>query len=104
MRPAFLTAARHLQFGREAAIEGNDQEAVREYNKALQLLRTLPPERTRDILLAHTHLAYYQTLVLGGREVAQEHLHLGISYARSTRDPLARAIAQECLGGLDVNL
>ena len=31
-----------------------------------------------------------------------EHLHLGISYARSTRDPLARAIAEECLSGLDV--
>ncbi|PYE55918.1 hypothetical protein [Deinococcus yavapaiensis] len=102
MRPAYLTAARHLQKGREAAIEGNDQEAVQEYNKALQLLRTLPPERTRDILLAHTHLAYYQTLAIENRFVAGEHLHLGVSYARSTRDPLARAIAQECIAGLDV--
>lgn len=104
MRPAYLTAARALQKGREAAIEGNDQEAVREYNGALQLLRTLPPERTRDVLLAHTHLAYYQTLAFENRDVAQEHLHLGISYARSTRDPLARAIAEECLTGLDIAL
>ncbi|ADV66586.1 hypothetical protein [Deinococcus maricopensis] len=109
MRPAFLTAARHLQRGRDAAVEGFDQEAVREYNHALQLLRSLPPERTRDVLLAHTHLAYYQTLAPASRrgdahQVAQEHLHLGISYARSTRDPLARAIAEECLSGLDVVL
>ena len=104
MRPAYLTAARHRPRGRESAVEGYDQDAIREYNRALQLLRTLPPERTRDVLLAHTHLAYYQTLALENRNVAQEHLHLGISYARSTRDALARAIAEECLTGLDVAL
>lgn len=104
MRPAYLTAARQLQRGREAALEGDDAAAVREYAAALNLLGTLPPERTRDVLLAHTHLAYYQTLMLGGRSAAQEHLHLGISYARSTRDPLARAIAEECLSGLEVTL
>ena len=104
MRPAYLTAARHLQRGREAAVEGDDQLAVREYTDALHLLRALPPERTRDVLLAHTHLAYYQTLALTARTPAQEHLHLGISYARTTRDPLARAIAEECLSGLEVTL
>jgi hypothetical protein len=102
VRPAFLTAARALQLGREAALLGDEQRAVEEYQSALDLLRTLPPERTRDTLLAHAHLAAYQTLSLAGREDAQNHLHLGISYARSTRDPLARAIAEECLSGLDV--
>ncbi|WP_407541252.1 hypothetical protein Q0M94_07690 [Deinococcus radiomollis] len=108
MRPAYLTAARALQLGREAALLGDHQRAVQEYQGALDLLRTLPPERTRDTLLAHAHLAAYQTLSLAqalslaGRQDAQNHLHLGISYARSTRDPLARAIAEECLSGLDV--
>ena len=108
MRPAYLTAARALQLGREAALLGSHRAAVQEYQDALDLLRTLPPERTRDTLLAHAHLAMYQTLALdqprslAGWPEAQEHLHLGISYARSTRDPLARAIAEECLSGLDV--
>ncbi|MBB6099511.1 hypothetical protein HNR42_002961 [Deinobacterium chartae] len=104
MRPAYLTAAQHLKRGRDLAISGESQRALQEYNRALQLLKTLPPERTRDVLLAHTHLAYYQTLAIDNRDVALESLHLGISYARSTRDPLARAIAEECLSGLDIAL
>lgn len=103
MRPAYLSAARALQLGREWALEGDQRRALGAYGEALSLLRALPPERTRDVLLAHTHLAFYQTLVLGGSD-PQEHLHLGVSYARSTRDPLARAIAEECLSGLDVAL
>ncbi|MFC4426936.1 hypothetical protein [Deinococcus navajonensis] len=103
MRPAYLSAARALQLGREWAVEGDQRRALDAYSEALSLLRALPPERTRDVLLAHTHLAFYQTLVLGGGD-PQEHLHLGVSYARSTRDPLARAIAEECLSGLEVAL
>lgn len=104
MRPAYLTAARNLQLGREWAVEGDQERATDAYEEALSILRALPPERTRDVLLAHTHLAYYQTLALMGVEAGQEHLHHGVSYARSTRDPLARAIAEECLSGLDAVL
>lgn len=102
MRPAFLTAARDLQMGREWALEGEKEQALGAYHKALDILRVLPPERTRDILLAHTHLAFYQTLSLDDAKTGQQHLHLGVSYARTTKDPLARAIAEECLSGLDV--
>lgn len=101
MRPAYLTAARDLQLGREWAVEGEQRRALNAYQDALELLRTLPPERTRDVLLAHVHLAFYQTLTLVDPRSGQEHLHLGVSYARTTRDPLARAIAEECLSGLD---
>ncbi|MFC3831515.1 MULTISPECIES: hypothetical protein [Deinococcus] len=102
MRSAYLTAARALQLGREWAVEGDQRRALDAYEEALSLLRVLPPERTRDVLLAHTHLAFYQTLELVGSRGGQHHLHLGVSYARATRDPLARAIAEECLSGLDV--
>ncbi|MFB9992893.1 hypothetical protein ACFFLM_13040 [Deinococcus oregonensis] len=104
MRPAYLTAARNLQLGREWAVEGDQARALEAYEDALTILTALPPERTRDVLLAHTHLAFYQTLALAGADAGQQHLHLGVSYARSTRDPLARAIAEECLSGLDVVL
>ncbi len=102
MRSAYLTAARSLQLGREWAVAGDQPQALEAYQEALSLLRTLPPRHTRDVLLAHTHLAFYQTLALVGSPGGQNHLHLGVSYARSTRDPLARAIAEECLSGLDV--
>lgn len=102
MRPDFLTAARDLQLGREWAVEGEKEQALQAYQAALDILRVLPPEKTRDILLAHTHLAFYQTLSLADAKAGQEHLHLGVSYARTTKDPLARAIAEECLSGLEV--
>ncbi|UBV42896.1 hypothetical protein LAJ19_01305 [Deinococcus taeanensis] len=102
MRSAYLSAARALQLGRDSAVEGDQDRALRLYGEALDLLAVLPPERTRDVLLAHTHLAFYQTLELLGGQGSQRHLQLGVSYARSTRDPLARAIAEECLSGLDV--
>ena len=105
MRPAYLSAARHLQLGREYAVGGDARRALTAYHSALDLLRALPPERTRDVLLAHTHLAFYQTLELSGdSKGGQTHLQLGVSYARTTRDPLARAIAEECLSGLDTVL
>lgn len=104
MQPNYLAAARFLQQGREHAIEGEQHRALAAYNQALTLLRTLPPKRTRDVLLAHCYLAYYQTMGLNNPQAAQEHLRLGISYARSTRDPLARAIAEECLSGLEIVL
>lgn len=104
MRPAYLTAARDLQLGREWALEGEQRKALSAYQDALELLRTLPPERTRDVLIAHVHLAFFQTLTLVDPHAGQEHLHLGVSYARTTRDPLARAIAEECLSGLEAVL
>ncbi|MBZ9715168.1 MULTISPECIES: hypothetical protein [Deinococcus] len=104
MRSAYLTAARALQLGREGAVEGDQARALRLYSEALDILTVLPPERTRDVLLAHTHLAFYQTLELLGGKDGQRHLQLGVSYARTTRDPLARAIAEECLSGLELAL
>ncbi|AZI41373.1 hypothetical protein EHF33_00245 [Deinococcus psychrotolerans] len=104
MRPAYLSAARSLQLGREAAIESDSKAALELLSEALGTLRVLPPERTRDVLLSHVHLAFFQTLAIIGADAADEHLHLGVSYARSTRDPLARAIAQECLSGMEAVL
>lgn len=104
MRQAYYAIAMNLKTGREHALSGGADAAVREFQAAIKSLRALPPERTRDVLLAHAYLARYQTLALADRNVALESLHLGVSYARSTRDPLARAIAEECLSGLDVAL
>ncbi|HWG85176.1 MAG TPA: hypothetical protein VNT60_06840 [Deinococcales bacterium] len=100
MRPVYYTVAVNLKTGREHAISGDEKAALAQFDEAIAALRDVPPERTRDVLLAHAYLARYQTLALRDRNVALESLHLGVSYARSTRDPLARAIAEECLSGL----
>ena len=104
MRPVYYTIAMHLKTGRELAVAGDADGALAEFHQAVRALRALPPERTRDVLLAHAYLARYQTLTLANREAALENLNLGVSYARSTRDPLARAIAEECLAGLEASL
>ncbi len=99
---AYYASVKHLAAARERALLGHTDAALRDFQKALRRLQALPPERTRDILLAHAHLGRYQTLVLSGRRGGIEHLDLGVSYARSTRDPLARALAEECLRHFEV--
>ncbi len=94
-----VAASRMLREGQAQALSGKTQQASASYRRALGLLRDLPPDRLRDVLLAYLYLAEYQTLGLAGHE-AEDCLVLGVSYARTTRDPLARAIAEECLSGL----
>ncbi len=108
MRNIFYSIALNLKLGREKAVAGDKPGALYEFNNAIYGLKEFPPERTRDVLLAHSYLAKYQTLLLEDRtkenKLALESLHLGVSYARSTKDPIARAIAEECISGLDVSL
>ncbi len=106
MRNVFYQIALTLKTGRERALEGDKGGAIQSFDRCIRDLKELPPERTRDVLLAHSYLAKYQTMALEDKNAkrAQESLHYGVSYARSTRDPLARAIAEECLSGLDIAL
>jgi hypothetical protein len=108
MRPVFYNVALHIKAAREHAVARDPQAAIKEFDTAIHKLRELPPERVRDVLLAHAMLGKYQTLTLEkdkqSQKLALESLHVGVSYARSTRDPLARAIAEECLAGLDATL
>ncbi len=90
-------AARALQDGREAAQAGEVRLALNMIEQALDMLEVLAPHRERDILLAQAHLGSYQLLTVLGKPQAAQHLRRGVSYARTTRDPLARELAQECL-------
>jgi hypothetical protein len=101
MRSAYYQIAMTLKTGREAALHHDRNAAIQAFDKCIRELKEFPPERTRDVLLAHSYLNKYQTLAFEGRESkrAVESLHWGVSYARSTKDPVARAIAEECLMG-----
>jgi hypothetical protein len=102
MRSVYYQIAKNLKLGREKALEGDKHAAVQAFDLCLGELRFLPPEHTRDVLLAHSYLNKYQTLALENKDSkrALESLQRGVSYARSSRDPVARAIAEECLGGV----
>jgi hypothetical protein len=102
MRQVYYTIAINLKNGREKALEGDSDGALAEFASALAALHQLPPERTRDVLMAHAYLNRYQMLALENKSAALESLNVGVSYARSTRDPIARALAEECIAGLDV--
>ncbi len=99
-RPQFDTAKQNIQTGRQHAQQGNNQQAQQEFNNAIFTLRQLPPERNRDVLLAQALLQRFKTLVPQNQQANNEALqvlNLGVSYARSTRDPQARQLAEECL-------
>jgi hypothetical protein len=104
MRQVYYSIAMHLKTGRERALEGDTDGALSEFASALASLHQLPPERTRDVLMAHAYLNRYQTLALENKNLALESLNIGVSYARSTRDPIARALAEECISGLEISL
>lgn len=102
MRTIYYQIAKNLKLGREKALEGDKNGAIMAFDLCLSELRLLPPEHTRDVLLAHAYLNKYQTLALGHKDnkKANECLQRGVSYARSSKDPVARAIAEECLSRL----
>jgi hypothetical protein len=99
MRSAYQQIALTLEAGREAALQNDRGGALQAFDKCIRELKELPPERTRDVLLAHSYLNKYQSLAAEGRESkrAVESLHWGVSYARSTKDPVARALAEVCM-------
>lgn len=105
-RPGHAHAAHLLKKGQQAAQLQHPDVAISCYRDAIELLRGLPPERDRDILLAHLYLRQYQASYQqsGRSEDALAELHLGVSYARSTRDPEARALAEICQKDLDIAL
>ncbi len=104
MRNIYLQISKNLKLGREKALQGDKNGAVQAFDKCVAELRELPPENTRDVLLAHSYLGKYQTLALEHKDNkrALESLQRGVSYARSSKDPMARAVAEECLSGLDL--
>jgi hypothetical protein len=56
MRPVFYNVALHIKAAREHAVARDPQAAIKEFDTAIHKLRELPPERVRDVLLAHAML------------------------------------------------
>ena len=94
MRELLYNAAKHFKRGRALAGRGDIRGAMVAYEDALRDLHAVRPQRMRDVLLAQVYLSRYQI----AREVdsgsAEQDLRLGYSYARTTREPSVRMLAE----------
>lgn len=95
MRELLYNAAKHYKRGRALAERGDLRGAMASYQDALRDLHAVKPQRMRDVLLAQVYLSRYQ--VAAGLEptLAESDLRFGYSYARTTREPAVRELAEQ---------
>jgi tetratricopeptide (TPR) repeat protein len=95
VRELLYNAARHYKRGRALAERGDLRGAMAAYQEALRDLHAVKPQRLRDVLLAQVHLSRYQVARQLEPEHAASDLRLGYSYARTTKEPAVRELAEE---------
>ncbi|MFC6591591.1 hypothetical protein ACFP81_05890 [Deinococcus lacus] len=93
----FAMLEARLDQGQRLAAAGQHRRALDTYRDVLALLRRQKPTPGRDGLLAAAYLLAYQSLRATRHREAGAQLQRGVSYARTSRDPQARALAQACL-------
>lgn len=94
MRELLYNAARHYKRGRALLERGDVRAAVLAFEEALRDLHAVKPQRMRDVLLAQVYLSRHQAEVDVDPEGARTDLQLGYSYARTTREPSVRLLAE----------
>lgn len=95
MRGLLYEAAAHYKRGKELEAAGNRNEALSAWHSALRDLHAVKPQRMRDVLLAQVYLACH----MASRDVdaagSLADLRHGYSYARTTREPSIRLLAEQ---------
>lgn len=95
MRELLYNAARHYKRGKALAERGDARGALVAYEQALRDLHAVKPQRMRDVLLAQVYLSRYQIARTSDPLEAARDLRRGYSYARTTREPAVRRLAEE---------
>ena len=91
-------AQQYLQKGKSLA-ERNDHRGARQaYQQALNTLHALAPNKARDQLLAHVYLSRFQVPDKKQGQTLHD-LRLGYSYAKTSKEPTIRAIAEDLWQG-----
>ena len=88
-------AAAHYRRGRELEASGMRHEALDAWQSALKDLHAVRPQRNRDVLLAQVYLACHVASRDQDPASALTSLRFGYSYARTTREPHVRILAEE---------
>ncbi|CAN5731526.1 hypothetical protein BH23DEI1_BH23DEI1_19470 [soil metagenome] len=94
MRDLLYDAAKHYKRGKALAERGDVRGAMVAYGEALLDLHAVKPQRMRDVLLAQVYLSRHQTGAEHDPKRAATDLRLGYSYARTTREPSVRHLAE----------
>lgn len=95
MRELLYEAAAHYRKGRELEAAGRRDEAHAAWRAALKDLHAVQPQRNRDVLLAQVYLACHTASRDSDPEGALSSLRFGYSYARTTREPSVRLLAEQ---------
>lgn len=95
MHELLYEAAAHYRRGRELEAAGQPDEALAAWRAALKDLHAVRPQRMRDVLLAQVYLACHQASRDLNPGEALTSLRFGYSYARTTREPTVRLLAEQ---------
>jgi hypothetical protein len=95
MRELLYNAAKHYKRGKALAERGDVRGAMVAYADALRDLHAVRPQRMRNVLLAQAYLSRYQIGANIDPKTAETDLRMGYSYARTTREPTVRHLAEE---------
>ena len=94
MRELLYNAATHFKRGEALASQGDDSGAVDALSDALRDLHAVKPQRLRNALLSQVYLSRHQVAKRLGQASAESDLRMGYSYARTTREPAVRVLAE----------
>ena len=94
MRELLYNAAKHFKRGEALASQGDDRNAVDAFSDALRDLHAVKPQRPRNALLSQVYLSRYGAAKRLGAASAEGDLRMGYSYARTTREPAVRVLAE----------
>lgn len=94
MRELLYDAAKHYRRGKALAERGDVRGAMVAFEEALRDLHAVKPQRMRDVLLAQVYLSRHEAGAAVDPERAAADLRLGYSYARTTREPSVRHLAE----------
>ncbi len=95
MHDLLYEAAAHYRRGRGLEAEGKPREALAAWDAALKDLHAVRPQRMRDVLLAQVYLACHMACLELGHSESVTNLRYGYSYARTTREPTVRLLAEQ---------
>lgn len=95
MREILYDAADHYKRGRALHDEGKTDAALDAWREAARNLHAVKPQRMRDVLLAQVYLACHTVSRNRDPERALAELRAGYSYARTTREPSVRQLAEQ---------
>lgn len=94
MRDLLYDAAKHFKRGKALSERGDVRGAMVAFEEALLDLHAVKPQRMRDVLLAQVYLSRHQVGAEHDPGRAATDLRLGYSYARTTREPSVRQLAE----------